>query len=173
MNRYLFLDIDGVLNSEKSVLATNQLIYVNLVKGRMERGEPLNSCFDPHSVKLLQRAQKELQFKIIISSTWRINMSVQEFHLLFDEYGWDTRDIIIGKTTQDGSHRGTQIQSWVQLYAKHPYAYCILDDSTDFLQEQLRNLVLTTFLHGLDADAFKKIYEVFGEKLSEVRIIYK
>lgn len=163
MNRYLFLDIDGVLNSDKTTFAYQKIVHSNLVKHRMENNEPLNSMFDPISVLLLLQLQKALGFKIVISSTWRKHLSVQQFHRLFNDYNWDTSEIIIGITPELGNPRGKEIQSWLDSHAKYPYQYCILDDSEDMLESQMPFFVRTTLEHGLDAPSYHKIFRVFAE----------
>lgn len=167
MNRYLFLDIDGVLNSQRTVIAYNKIVHSNLVKYRIDSKEPLASLFDPISVGLLKAAQKALNFQIIISSTWRMHLSIEEFHLIFDDYGWDTRGIITGKTGDEPTNRGRQIKSWVNAHAKYPSSYCILDDTGDMLVEQEPFFVKTNINEGLDWESFLKIFRCFDEYFDE------
>lgn len=171
MNRYLFLDIDGVLNSQRTVFAYNKIVHSNLVKYRIDSNEPLASMFDPISVGLLKLAQEMLGFKIVISSTWKHHLSVDEFHLIFADYGWDTKDIIIGKTGSEPVIRGKQIKQWMDSYAKYPSEYCILDDSTDMMVAQEKFFVQTNINDGLDWEAFLKIFRVFGETFDENKIM--
>ena len=171
MNRYLFLDIDGVLNSQRTVVAYNKIVHSNLVKYRIDSNEPLASLFDPISVGLLKAAQQALGFQIIISSTWRMHLTIDEFHLIFDDYGWDTRGIITGKTGDEATNRGRQIKSWMNAHAKYPSQYCILDDSGDMLVEQEDFFVKTNMDEGLDWTSFLKIFKSFGEKYDESGLV--
>lgn len=171
MNRYLFLDIDGVLNSMRSHITYQKMVLSSHVKYRIDSSEPLASLFDPLSVGLLKEAQKALGFQIVISSTWRTHLTVHEFHLIFDDYGWDTRGIIIGKTGHEPVNRGRQIKSWMNEHAKYPSQYCILDDSSDMLVEQEPFFVHTNLNDGLDWDSFMKIFRAFGEHFEEDKLI--
>lgn len=168
MEKYLFLDIDGVLNSERSVAAYGKLTHANRVKHDMVAGKPLEPMWDDLSVKLLRVAQEAIGFKIIMSSTWRLSFAIQDFHTIFDVYGWDTRGIIIGKTGAERAIRGQQIKNWLQVHGKFPYTYCIIDDDSDMLPQQESFFVKTNFLNGLSYDKFLCIFDVFGAKYEQV-----
>lgn len=166
MNRYLFLDIDGVLNSERTVFAYNRLVHAGHVKYNLVNRDAPAAMFDPIAVKLLQVAQKQIGFKIVISSTWRHSLSLDDFHRLFDDYDWDTREIVIGKTGDKQGIRGDQIREWLEINVPKPHSYAILDDSSDMLPEQMNRLVLTRFENGLSYEDFVKLHEVFNVGLS-------
>lgn len=166
-NRYLFLDIDGVLNSERTVFAYDKLIHAGMAKHDILLGKPTLTYFDPIAVMLLKKAQEKIGFKIVISSTWRYTLNKSDFDVIFSEYGWDTTDIIVGKTDTDGKIRGDEIKRWLNQYAKYPYEYCILDDSSDMLESQLNNFVQTTFEDGLSFDNYQKIFAIFGESCDD------
>lgn len=171
MHRYLFLDIDGVLNSERTVAAYGKLTHCGRVKHDMLAGKPLAPMWDDISVKLIQAAQAEIGFSIVISSSWRMFFSVSDFHTIFDLYGWDTRGIIVGKTGESPGSRGVQIKEWLTTHGKFPYSYCILDDDSDMLPEQSPFFVQTSFKNGITMDNFHKLYEVLGAKYSELGVL--
>lgn len=164
MNKYLFLDIDGVLNSERSIGDIGKLVHA----GRFKRDLTLNGQADPgwceSSIRYLRKAQEAVGFKIVISSTWRFTLPVRDFHLAFDYYGWDTRDIIIGKTDEDAGCRGDQIKRWLDNHGKFPFSYCILDDSTDMLDKQMPFFVRTNFTVGLEESEYKDILSAFDHE---------
>lgn len=163
MNKYLFLDIDGVLNSERTVHAYMRLLHAGAIKQKLkESPTPPNPYFDPIAVGLLQRAVKAVDFKIVISSTWRSSLTLEEFHRVFDYYGWDTRGIIVGCTGYEAGIRGVQIKAWLDNRGKFPYEYAIIDDSSDFLDSQLDRCVKTSMDDGLTMDAFRRILVLFG-----------
>lgn len=56
--KIIFLDIDGVLNSE---------VYYRIV----DRSKKDWSRFDPKAVELIKKLLNEFSAKIVISSTWR------------------------------------------------------------------------------------------------------
>lgn len=168
LNRYLFLDIDGVLNSERSVAAHGRLTHSGRVKHDMLIGHTPEPMWDDLAVMLLRTAQAAIGFKIVISSTWRITFSLADFHTVFDLYGWDTRDIITGKTGTENGPRGQQIKNWLDTHGKFPYQYCIIDDDSDMLEHQQPFFVKTRFENGLSYECFVEIFEVFGTPYSQV-----
>lgn len=171
MNKYLFLDIDGVLNSERTVAAYRRLTYAGKVKQDIECGNSPQPMWDPIAVNLLRAAQQEIGFGIIISSTWRKALSLEDFHKVFDLYGWDTRGIIVGKTGDETGTRGQQIKAWLDAHGKFPYNYCIIDDDSDMLESQQEFFVKTNFRNGLKFEAFVQIFEVFGVTYREVGVL--
>ena len=173
MDRYLFLDIDGVLNSERTVMAFKRYTICGHVKQDLVLGNKLVVDFDPIAVDLLRVAQETLQFKIVISSSWRQSLAVQDFHKVFMEYGWDTTNIIIGKTGNDLGIRGQQIKNWLNNHARRPFEYVILDDSQDMTADQLEhNLVLTNWDDGFSLKNFKEIFHKFGEVAEDVYALF-
>lgn len=163
MNKYLFLDIDGVLNSYRTLFAFGKYGLSTNIKKQVLLGMPTDSFFDPIAVLLLKEAQEKIGFKIVISSSWRRTLGVKDFIIMFNEYGWDTNDIIIGKTGTENCIRGQQIKNWLQQNASEPYKFVILDDESDFLPEQNNNLVKTSYSEGFCYNNYKKIFEIFGE----------
>lgn len=162
-SKYLFLDIDGVLNSERTVFAYKKLVHAGHIKHDILLGLNTKSFFDPIAVLLLKTAQEQIGFKIVISSTWRYSLGVSDFVAMFKEYEWDTEGVIIGKTDTEGPNRGSEIQRWLENHAKYPYNYCILDDSSDMLDAQLNNFVQTSFEDGFSFDNFEKMFAIFDE----------
>jgi hypothetical protein len=172
MNKYLFLDIDGVLNSERSVAAHGSLTHCGRVKHDMVMGNTPEPMWDDLAVGLLRVAQATIGFKIVISSTWRLRLSLQDFHTIFDLYGWDTREVIIGKTGDEPVVRGQQIHNWLNAHGKFPYHYCIVDDDSDMLATQQPFFVKTNFRNGLSYESFLRIFEVFGETYTQVGALH-
>ena len=167
MDRYLFLDIDGVINSERTVLAYDKIVHSGLIKERILKSHPINSYFDPIAVALLRQAQAQLHFKIVISSTWRYTLNLPDFHIMFADYGWDTSEIIIGKTGTEDTIRGEQIKMWLDSNTQTEYQYVILDDSSDMREDQRDNFCQTSYYNGLDYDAYVRIFEIFGETYND------
>lgn len=163
MNKYLFLDIDGVLNSYRTLFAFGKYGLSTNVKKQILLDMPTDSFFDPIAVMLLKSAQEKIGFKIVISSSWRHSLGVKDFNAMFGEYKWNTSDIIIGKTGVEHCIRGQQIKNWLQQNASEPYKFAILDDESDFLPEQNDNLIKTSYHEGFCFDNYKKLFEVFGE----------
>ncbi len=104
MMKIIFLDIDGVLNSDS---------WLHLKENR-EKPFPFNQ-FEPRLVKLFNRIIKETQAKVVLISTWRLNYSLEEMRGIFQQVGIvcnlidQTPDLT---TDNDYVLRGNEILKW-------------------------------------------------------------
>ena len=132
-NRVLFLDVDGVLNSENSWQTTCE----------GEGGERL----DPTMCKLLIGLVAAVGCKICVSSAWR-HCHYEPLIARLLAYGLP-EGVIIGKTPNSSTgYRGTEISAWLEEQQPEVTSYVILDDSDD-MRPHFRNLVQTTWKDGL------------------------
>jgi hypothetical protein len=162
----IFLDIDGVLNSEYY----NHTELVNRKKrgygGFFQIGEEAtkdNVIWDPQCVRTLAYIVVRTDAKIVISSTWREHHPLHRFHEMFALYGVEFD--LIGMTqiaagrwepysdnyAQD--FRGDEVNAWIAEKA-FDGNHVILDDGADFYKDQ--PLIQTNPDVGLtfnDADA--------------------
>jgi hypothetical protein len=166
----IFLDIDGVLNTEKT--ANIPLIPVNFDTGLPFRRLGYHA-FDEMAVKRLNRLTDETGAKIIISSTWRIGALKQNnwdrLKAYFGQMGV-TGEIVdfvpyrpeeisrhLGETPKHQT-RGVEIK--VSLL-QHPEIdkFVIIDDDDDMdgLEEFL---VQTTWEEGLQDEHVKRAIEI-------------
>lgn len=157
----IFLDIDGVLNSNDW--------YTNRKKNNLTEQYPLTE-FDPKAVERLNRIILETGAKIVVSSSWRAGRSVNELQDLLTSVG--VIGEVVGKTnrlTHDTYNipRGCEIDQWLKLqglfqrinWSKEEQQknidkakvknYIILDDDSDMLYSQKEHFVHTDNLYGL------------------------
>jgi hypothetical protein len=146
--KILFLDIDGVLNSE---------IYYKSISHSENGG----SRFDPNSVVLIKKLLEEFSLQIVISSTWRYGATDRLMHelkdskligYLYDE--WFTPVI-------HPAHRGTEIKLWLDL---HPEVidYIIIDDDDNILEEQMKRFVKTDLHEGMKEEHFNRVRAILS-----------
>lgn len=169
--RYLFLDIDGVLNTIR---------YSNyLIDHDEDETDEDGALFDPEAVENLAMIIKNIpDVKIIISSTWRFK-------------GWDWMNRLWGKRQLPGQiysftpgleftrfvdvihqrysesvypygTRGLEIGEWLRLYAPKnsmQYKYVILDDCDDFPSFYQEHVVLTDPMLGITKEVVAKVIE--------------
>ena len=113
----IFLDIDGVLRTHKSDLENsiilNQEIPIRVYDRR----------FDSKSVNNINYIVHYTGAKIVVSSTWRNNFSVQELKEIFRERGI-TAEVI--DKTDIGLTRGGEIREW--LDRNEVTNYVVIDD---------------------------------------------
>ena len=153
--KVVFLDIDGVLNSQRVCIATGGISHTT-------RGGGLEHL-DPIAIALIRGICRAAGAEIVLSSTWRK-------HADWKDYGTDMDLPITDRTSQSSTgNRGEEIAEWLRA---HPETerYAIIDDDSDMLPEQLPYFVHTSGMEGfiwkdavllaeiLGVDVFDAIY---------------
>ena len=159
MNNIIFLDIDGVLNSQK-LFIQEKMRRINYYK---------HLPYDKTEIKLLIKLldidfEKVLKIKelthltnskIVVCSGWK-NLRIWP---LVEEYLINLGLPILDTTLDLSSNRGKEIRTY--LKNQQVDNYIIIDDDIfpDFDQEQLSHLIHTNFYtEGIDEDNF---YDAF------------
>jgi hypothetical protein len=159
--KVLFLDIDGVLNSEK-LMRENDDRHKALGEHRCE-------CYgliyqmDRTCVTRLNRIVRETDAKVVISSSWRKLMDIAEITKVLVSFGFEgeviseTPDLINDpywlakhRWAQDGygGHEGHEIWEWIATHEGVTH-FVILDDCSDMAHVEPFH-VHTDFEIGLD-----------------------
>lgn len=155
-SKVIFLDIDGVLNSQKWYISEKNV------------GDSKNTDYDldPNCIFLINKLCEETNSKIVLSSDWRIdtgsfarlsrvgliNIIDKTPITIFGQYG----------PTYHFS-RGEEIQMWLEW---HPEVtkYVIIDDSEDFLKEQLQYFVKTDPNVGFTNENYKQALKILNDE---------
>jgi len=145
MNKIIFLDVDGVLNT---VLST----FANLSQEIWDK----NICN-----LLINICKNNPDVKIVVSSTWRYagkEDTLQHFNnngFKSDYFHEDWRTPISMQTNA----RGYEIGLWL---TKHPEitAYAILDDDSDILPHQNMNFVKTHAYNGITYNQYLDLCKI-------------
>jgi hypothetical protein len=130
--KYIFLDIDGVMNHKEYVMSHPQ------------SDKPL--C--PSCVTNLKRILLECDAKIVVSSTWRKGYKTTEQmkNELFAPYGLEM--YVEGRTpVMEDAERGDEIAWYMKEHNIEESDIVILDDDTDMGALRSR-LVQTHFMYG-------------------------
>lgn len=109
--KVIFLDIDGVLNSDE---------YFDKILNKEITG--IEQDVDVEKVKLLKEAVNITGAKVVLSSSWRYTRKAQELRELLIEYGIST-DV----TPFLQNHRGLEIKKWL-MDNPDTEDFVILDD---------------------------------------------
>lgn len=164
LQRYLFLDIDGVLNT---------MSYSNyLIDHDEDDVDEDGALFDPKAVTNLANIINKIpDVKIIISSTWRLRgwewmnrlwvkrqlpETIYSFTPVLEVVCFV--DIINRKDTTSVypiGTRGLEINEWLRNNASlnpFSYKYVILDDDKDLLLRQQANFIHTDPYYGITKD---------------------
>lgn len=113
----LFLDVDGVLRTEKSDLYWSNILCQPIPYRVFDRN------FSDNSVKNVNEIIAYTRAKIVITSTWRNNLTLLELKDIFLKQGINGE--IIGKT-ENGSNRGEEILDWIDTY--NVTSFVVIDD---------------------------------------------
>lgn len=146
MKNIIFLDIDGVLNTERW----------HLNEGQNSPQDQFGDSFDPEAVANLVLIIEKTGADIVISSSWKFSghESMQAM--------WRERKLpgkVIGITPSTLSDemllkadpdeldkmpfKGYDVKEWLSNHSKQIKNYVIIDDENSFLPEQRSRLILT------------------------------
>lgn len=163
MKKVLFLDIDGVLDTERH----HEYSYKNGIDNSDEYGY----LFDAVAVKNLERIVNETGADIVISSSWKYS-GLSTLLDMWSERGLPGRVIDITPDTESDdfllnadlenmdflSCKGYEIGEWLTAHGKNVCSYAILDDEQEMLPEQQNYFVQTNPTVGItEEDAEKAI----------------
>ena len=155
--KVIFLDVDGVLNSDE---------FFDNNKD--------NSYIDEKTVRLLKKAVEETGAKVVVSSSFRYTRSFGKVQEILLRNG-----ITFDKTPFLDNERGKEIKQWIAEHSKiseelkdgsEVEDYVVLDDDIfdDFDEEILSHLIkmeeneVRGFGKGLQEKDVEKIIERFG-----------
>ena len=156
MDRYLFLDFDGVLNTGK---------YARQMKREgIDPFDEFGAMFDPEAIANLKHIVELTGCKIVLSTTWR-NEGIMRMRELWKQRGlpgeiFSMTPILLSTSFQDAMNgemmgmplreaKALEINAWLYQNASQDYRYVILDDEDYFFPKQQEHLVLTDEKEGL------------------------
>lgn len=144
----IFLDFDGVLNTEQ--------YQAQLVVDSKPTKDAWGPLFDPRAVANLRKILEATDAGIVISSSWRWIHRLGSLRMM-----WEVRELPgeILDTIPNGAQyisRGEDIECWLDRNGRP--GYVIIDDLDDFFSSQHDRYVETNPIVGItDADAIKAI----------------
>ena len=158
MNKILFLDIDGVLNTDRH--------HDYCVERGIAPVDGFGYAFDPEAVANLARIVDQTGADIVLSSSWKC------WGLSAMQNMWANRGLpgkVVDVTPNDASDemllsvdldmmlpavKGSEIKEWLATNGSQVTHYAILDDLPDMLPEQETHFVQTDARVGItEADA--------------------
>jgi hypothetical protein len=136
MKKYIFLDVDGVLNGNHSIskyqlfpnYLNNLKILVNETKAMIVLSSSWRNFFHKENDKLVANFPNK-RGDLLLKELSKLNLEI-----------FDTTKLGYSSTI-----RGEEIKEWLDINAPKNYKYIILDDDNDMLEEQLNNFIQTKF----------------------------
>lgn len=179
----VFLDIDGVLNSERWF----EYCHKNIDKHERVSNHPFYEI-DPESVKWLNYITDQTGAKIVVSSTWRLGRTIAELTEILQKCGITgeiidfTPNMCFTRDAQATIPRGCEIDSWLRAkgfrrinwskelqkeYAEESQVknYVILDDDSDMLYGQREHFIKCPFSTGLTKKQATKAVKILNKSI--------
>ena len=163
MKKIIFLDIDGVMNSQVDYELAEA--RGDLKTAREEAHELSARCMD-----LLNTLIDETGAEVVITSVWRYTTTKEELQTLFEKKGFKHK--ILDYTPvydRNFSVRGNEILGWItanEEYLGQDYfefeSYVIFDDDSDMLYWQRENFVPIDGYTGLTHNKTYKAKWILG-----------
>ena len=163
MNKIIFLDVDGVLNCSSDWSGP----HADSV-----------STLDPVKCDELARVVRETEATVVLSSTWRLPFAaksrrklvlwLKERDVIIHDFTPDLTIGVIGWGEARRPMRGDEIKHWLDANASDfpDPRIVIIDDDSDFLDEQMPFFVHTSFLDnpgGLTPELANKAIEILNK----------
>lgn len=174
MRRYVFIDFDGVLNTERH--------HSELVSSGQKCSDQYGPLFDPVAVGNLKRIVDETEAEIVIISSWKLEgvermMELWKVRKMPGVLAGCTPDCISGMdllninledpaAVANLAGKGNEVKQWLKENAPKKtdgYRYVILDDVPDFLPEQKENYIQISPVVGITAGDAKKAIEIINK----------
>ena len=139
MKKIIFLDFDGVLNTE---------YYQGLLQfqGKQQRDE-YGAIFAPGAVKQLKRIVEDTTAEIVVSSSWK-SLGLAKLQELWMKRNLPGRVIDITPATPD-NNKGKKIAEWLSKYGIHDTRYVIIDDEKVAFGSQVTYFIWINQYEGL------------------------
>lgn len=154
----IFLDIDGVLNSERSMVASTML---KPQQGYCSYTERHYQQLDPVAINLLRLLVKEAKAEIVISSSWRkLYDELDFFKRVFKQFDWHDAPVVGMTPCVDSGFRGQEVEQYINTNDFFTGPYVIFDDDQDFFEHQ--PLIVVDAKYGLSYEHFEKAKELLG-----------
>ena len=151
----IFLDFDGVVETIYWGKAKDGTWSYNIHKSGREE---LNN---KQAIGWLNELYNKVPYDIVVSSTWRMGMSVDELQNLLRRSGFNRNIKVIGKTPVLYQQRGLEIQEWIDT-AEFKGRFIIIDDDSDMCH-LLPFLVRCDCQLGFTIYDYQKALRLLGE----------
>ena len=164
--KYIFLDIDGVLNSDTYCTSPEYLHETRQMTDQLIMLVNHYVLLDPQAINRLNDLVKRSGAIVVLSSTWREKYSPVEITKMMQDRGATftvtaSTPVLHGKVNSSRIPRGKEIVTYIDGLKEKPESFVILDDHDDMLS-LTKVLVRTTMKLGLTADDVEKALNILN-----------
>lgn len=165
--KIIFLDIDGVLNSDAYIVTDayfNECLAIG-VEDPLDYEVVIKAHhlhLDPKAIHLLNQLVADSGAQVVLSSTWRIRYSLDEMNAMLKLRGATFE--LTDKTPQirfSRVFRGEEIRDYLKALKEKPEAFVIIDDNDEFPKFQ-KQFVHTNEKVGLTQEHVDKALKILG-----------
>lgn len=167
MDKFLFLDFDGVLNTE---------FYQDLLLSQGKQWQDEHGAFfDPEAVKQLERIIDATQASIVIESSWKylgLKAMQEMWHArqlpgrVIDITSFCASDSWLQATDLNETNlahcKGIEIASWLCDHAAEGARYVIIDDEYVILDSQLPHFIITNPFDGITEEVANRAIAILN-----------
>ena len=140
MRKIIFLDFDGVLNTE---------YYQGLLQFQGKQWQDqYGAFFDPRAVRHLKRVIDTTDADIVVEPSWRY-LGLEAMRELWRVRNLPGRVMDITPSLTDNASKGEEIAAWLSEYAMPDARYVIIDDEYVVLDTQIPYFIWTNPYEGL------------------------
>ena len=151
--RLVFLDIDGVLNNFASIAESVRIL--------------------PEKVLLIQHLVNRTDAKVVISSSWKNDLTLKELKIVLGRAGLSTMGTIIGVTPSYQASRGGEIDRYIRENhfgatkdtGEEDRFVIIDDDDSGILEYQEPFFVKTHMKFGVTYHDIERAYNILTSKV--------
>ena len=170
MDKIIFLDFDGVLNTE---YYQNYLCYQGLAYQ-----DVYGAIFDPEAIKQLERIVDATNAKIVIESSWKyLGLEAMQEMWTVRHLPGQVIDITPSSVSDQwlltanlddvdpamGHCKGMEIASWLTDNAGPDARYVIIDDEYVILDSQLTSFILTNPYDGITEELADRAISILND----------
>lgn len=163
--KVIFLDVDGVLNSEETQHDWHLRTGGNGFGGFFPPEKEIDKSDTKWGEGLVSRVRRIVEAtgaEIVISSTWRHHYNVEKFKEMFKLYDWDAP--VIDMTPKGYRGRGLEVNGWLSEHKDEVKSYVIIDDVDQFLSDQKPRYVQTTMMCGITEENAERAIKILNEE---------
>ena len=170
MRKIIFLDFDGVLNTENYNLVLKR-------KGKICQDE-YGALFDPNAVKQLKSIIDATNADIVVESSWKYH-GLDAMKELWEVRNLPGRVIDITPSSVSDEYlsnvnldnldasmlhcKGLEISSWLSEKGQSNTRYVIIDDEYVILDSQLPHFILTNSYEGITEEQANQAISILNE----------
>lgn len=165
--KVIFLDFDGVMNTESFVLHFFKIMEMSQVQRPEAKQlrkvliqDTYGNLFDPLCLNLLEWIIEETEAKIVVSSAWR-NSGLEWIRNMWKDRGYPGEIYDITPYIWNAK-RGEEIDKWLGQHTEVS-KYVIFDDDSDMLTHQRPFFFQCDERYGITYEIAKKAVKVLND----------